>query len=143
MKYVDEFRDGKAAKGLAKEIASEVVPGRRYHFMEFCGGHTHAVFRYGVQDLLPPEVRMIHGPGCPVCVLPVGRIDNAISLAKDHGVTLCTYGDTLRVPGSKRTSLMKLKADGADVRMVYSSMDAIKIAAENPEKKVVFFGLGF
>ena len=143
MKYVDEFRDGKAARGLAKEIRAEVQAGRRYHFMEFCGGHTHAVFRYGVQDLLPPEVRMIHGPGCPVCVLPVGRIDNAITLARDHGVTLCTYGDTLRVPGSKRVSLMKLKADGADVRMVYSSMDAIKIAVENPDKKVVFFGLGF
>ncbi|MCW9035693.1 MAG: hydrogenase formation protein HypD [Rhodospirillales bacterium] len=143
MKYVDEFRDGKAAKGLAKEIATEVVPGQRYHFMEFCGGHTHAVFRYGVQDLLPPEVKMIHGPGCPVCVLPVGRIDNAIALAKENGVTLCTYGDTLRVPGSKRTSLMKLKADGADVRMVYSSMDAIRIASENPDKEIVFFGLGF
>jgi hydrogenase expression/formation protein HypD len=143
VKYVDEFRDGKAARGLAKEIRAEVQVGRRYHFMEFCGGHTHAVFRYGVQDLLPPEVRMIHGPGCPVCVLPVGRIDNAITLARDYGVTLCTYGDTLRVPGSKRVSLMKLKADGADVRMVYSSMDAIKIAVENPDKKVVFFGLGF
>jgi len=143
VKYVDEFRNGKAARGLAQEIAAEVRSGRRYHFMEFCGGHTHAVFRYGVQDLLPPEVRMIHGPGCPVCVLPVGRIDNAIALARDEGVTLCTYGDTLRVPGSKRVSLMKLKADGADVRMVYSSMDAIKIASENPDKKVVFFGLGF
>lgn len=116
---------------------------RTYSFMEFCGGHTHAIFRYGVQDLLPEQVNMIHGPGCPVCVLPVGRIDNAISLVRDHGAILCTYGDTLRVPGSKRTSLMKVKAEGGDVRMVYSAMDSLKVAAENPDKEVVFFGIGF
>jgi len=143
MKYVEEFRDGKAARGLASEMHKAVRSDRTYSFMEFCGGHTHAIFRYGVQDLLPEQVNMIHGPGCPVCVLPVGRIDNAISLVRDHGAILCTYGDTLRVPGSKRTSLMKVKAEGGDVRMVYSAMDSLKVAAENPDKEVVFFGIGF
>lgn len=143
MKYVEEFRDGKAARGLASEMHKAVEADRTYSFMEFCGGHTHAIFRYGVQDLLPEQVNMIHGPGCPVCVLPVGRIDNAISLVRDHNAILCTYGDTLRVPGSKRTSLMKVKAEGGDVRMVYSAMDSLKVAAENPDWEVVFFGIGF
>jgi len=143
MKYVEEFRDGKAARGLASEMRKAVEADRTYSFMEFCGGHTHAIFRYGVQDLLPEQVNMIHGPGCPVCVLPVGRIDNAISLVRDHNTILCTYGDTLRVPGSKRTSLMKVKAEGGDVRMVYSAMDSLKVAAENPDREVVFFGIGF
>jgi hydrogenase expression/formation protein HypD len=102
MKYVDEFRDGRVARDLAKSIAAEVQPERRYHLMEFCGGHTHAISRYGLRDLLPPEIRFIHGPGCPVCVLPIGRIDSAIELARDHGVILCSYGDTLRVPASER-----------------------------------------
>jgi len=143
MKYVEEFRDGKAARGLASEMRKAVQSDRTYSFMEFCGGHTHAIFRYGVQDLLPKQVNMVHGPGCPVCVLPVGRINNAISLVRDHGAILCTYGDTLRVPGSKRMSLMKVKAEGGDVRMVYSAMDSLKVAAENPDKEVVFFGIGF
>lgn len=143
MKYIDEFRDGELARGLARSIAKEAIQDRRYNFMEFCGGHTHAIARYGIEDLLPKTVRMIHGPGCPVCVLPVGRIDNAIDLAKQPGVILCTYGDMLRVPGSKRVSLLSAKADGADVRMVYSTMDALSIAKDNPEKTVIFFGIGF
>lgn len=143
MKYVDEFRDGQVAQGLARAIAAEVVPERRYNFMEFCGGHTHAISRYGVPDLLPPNVRMIHGPGCPVCVLPIGRIDLAIMLALEKGVILCTYADTLRVPASGRLSLMRAKARGGDIRMVYSVTDALKIARENPDKEVVFFAIGF
>jgi len=143
VKYVDEFRDGKVARSLAHTIATEVRPERRYHLMEFCGGHTHAISRYGLRDLLPPEIHFIHGPGCPVCVLPIGRIDSAIELARDHGVILCSYGDTLRVPASERMSLLRAKAEGADIRMVYSSADALKIARDNPEREVVFFAIGF
>ena len=111
--------------------------------MEFCGGHTHAISRYGVADLLPANVRMIHGPGCPVCVLPIGRIDNAIELAARPGLILCTYADTMRVPASRGLSLLKAKAGGSDVRMVYSSADAVRIARENPGREVVFFAIGF
>ena len=111
--------------------------------MEFCGGHTHAISRYGLEDLLPANVRMIHGPGCPVCVLPVGRIDDAIRLARRPEVTLLTYGDVMRVPGTGGLSLMKAKASGADVRMVYSTLDALKIAEAEPDRKVVFFAIGF
>jgi hydrogenase expression/formation protein HypD len=143
MKYIDEFRDGELAKGLAAAIRQIASPERKYHFMEFCGGHTHAISRYGVTDLLPPNVRMIHGPGCPVCVLPIGRVDMAIRLALEAGVTLCTYGDTLRVPASDSLSLMKAKARGGDIRMVYSSADAVTIAQQNPVKQVVFFAIGF
>jgi hydrogenase expression/formation protein HypD len=143
MKYIDEFRDGELAKGLAAALRQITRPERDYHFMEFCGGHTHAISRYGVTDLLPPNVRMIHGPGCPVCVLPIGRIDMAIRLALDNGVTLCTYGDTLRVPASGGLSLMKAKSRGGDIRMVYSSADALSLAQQNPDKQVVFFAIGF
>ena len=143
MKYVDEFRDGEVAKGLAVAIAAEAKASRDYSFMEFCGGHTHAISRYGVSDLLPPNVRMIHGPGCPVCVLPIGRIDLAIRLALDRGVILATYGDTLRVPASGGLSLLKAKARGGDIRMVYSTADALKIARENPQREVVFLAIGF
>lgn len=142
MKYVDEFRDGDLARALAETISREVSPDREYRLMEFCGGHTHAIFRYGIPDLLPEQINMIHGPGCPVCVLPMSRIDAAIALAVKHKVTLCSYGDMLRVPGST-SSLLKAKAEGADIRMVYSIMDALKIARENPEKEVVFFAIGF
>lgn len=143
MKYIDEFRDGELARGLSAAIRQAADADRRYHFMEFCGGHTHAISRYGVSDLLPDNVRMIHGPGCPVCVLPIGRVDMAIRLALECGVTLCTYGDTLRVPASDSLSLMKAKARGGDIRMVYSSADAVKIAQQHPEKQVVFFAIGF
>ena len=109
MKYIDEFRDGAVAQGIAANIAAAVEPERRYSFMEFCGGHTHAISRYGLSDLLPPNVRMVHGPGCPVCVLPIGRVDLAINLALSRDVILCTYGDTLRVPASNGLSLMKAR----------------------------------
>ncbi|HUO79008.1 MAG TPA: hydrogenase formation protein HypD [Steroidobacteraceae bacterium] len=143
MKYVDEFRDAALARGLAAAIAREADPARRYHFMEFCGGHTHAISRYGVADLLPANVRMIHGPGCPVCVLPIGRIDLAIGLALERGVILCSYGDTMRVPASAGRSLLRAKAEGADVRMVYSAADALRIARAHPEREVVFLAIGF
>lgn len=144
MKYVDEFRDGALAAKLAGAIAREADTGRNYAFMEFCGGHTHAISRYGVTDLLPANVRMIHGPGCPVCVLPIGRIDMAIRLALSRpDVTICTYGDCLRVPASDGLSLLKAKARGADIRMVYSAADALALAQKLPEREVVFFAIGF
>ena len=143
MKYVDEFRDRVLAERIAERIAAEVQPQRRYSFMEFCGGHTHAISRYGVTELLPKAVRMIHGPGCPVCVLPIGRIDQAIDIALARGAIVCTYGDTMRVPASDSLSLMKAKARGGDIRMVYSAADALKIARENPQREVVFFAIGF
>ncbi len=143
VRFVDEFRDRDLARNLASAIGAEARPGRDYNVMEFCGGHTHAIFRYGIQDLLPGNVHMIHGPGCPVCVLPIGRIDQAVQLARDHGVILCTYGDLLRVPGVQRTTLLKAKAEGCDVRMVYSSLDALAIAEANPDRQVVFFAIGF
>jgi hydrogenase expression/formation protein HypD len=143
MKYIDEFRCGDTARRLAGRIASELQPERRYSFMEFCGGHTHAIARYGIGELLPPQIRMIHGPGCPVCVLPIGRVDQAIGLALEKDVILCTYGDTLRVPASGSLSLMRAKARGGDIRMVYSPADALKVARENPGREVVFFAIGF
>lgn len=143
MKYIDEYRDGDIAAKIGQRIAAEVDPARRYSFMEFCGGHTHAISRYGIAGLLPTNVRMIHGPGCPVCVLPIGRIDLALSLALERNVIVCTYGDTMRVPASGGMSLIKAKARGGDIRMVYSASDALRIAADNPEREVVFFAIGF
>ena len=143
MKYVDEFRDGALARNIAANIARETDPRRRYHLMEFCGGHTHAISRYGIADLLPANVCMIHGPGCPVCVLPAGRVENAVRLAQTPGLILCCYGDLLRVPAANGMSLLKAKARGADVRMVYSSADAVNIAQQNPQRQVVFFAIGF
>jgi hydrogenase expression/formation protein HypD len=168
MKYIDEFRDGDVARRFAERIAAEVQPSRRYSFMEFCGGHTHAISRYGIAELLPGgsagsprnalpsgdgrgeagslglgEVRMIHGPGCPVCVLPIGRIDQAIALALERGALLCTYGDVMRVPASQGLSLMRAKARGADIRMIYSAADALVLAREQPQREVVFLAIGF
>ena len=143
MKYIDEFRDGDLARQIGARIAAEAHPDRNYSFMEFCGGHTHAISRYGVLELLPPNVRMIHGPGCPVCVLPIGRIDLAIRLALERGAIVCTYGDTMRVPASDSLSLIKAKARGGDIRMVYSAADAMAIARANPQREVVFFAIGF
>ncbi len=143
MRYIEEFRDGELARGLARAIAAEADPGRTYRFMEFCGGHTHAIARYGVPDLLPANVHLIHGPGCPVCVLPVGRIDQAIRLALEERVILCTYADTLRVPASEGLSLMRARARGADVRLVYAVDDALKLARETRHRQVVFFAIGF
>ena len=143
MKYIDEFRDGDVAQKIADRIRVEADAARNYSFMEFCGGHTHAISRYGVSELLPGNVRMIHGPGCPVCVLPIGRIDLALTLALERNVIVCTYGDTMRVPASGGMSLIKAKARGGDIRMVYSATDALRIAKENPEREVVFFAIGF
>ena len=143
MKYVDGFRDPAAARALAAQLAAEVQPHRRYRFMEFCGGHTHALARHGVNALLPPAIEMVHGPGCPVCVLPVGRIDQAIALAREHGAIVCTYGDTMRVPASGGRSLQQQRAEGADVRVVYSPADALRLARECPAREVVLFAIGF
>jgi hydrogenase expression/formation protein HypD len=143
MKYIDEFRDRTLARRVAAAIAAAADTGRDYRLMEFCGGHTHAIFRYGVQDLMPANVRFVHGPGCPVCVLPVARIDQAIAMAETHGVTLCTYADLMRVPATERRSLLKAKAGGADIRMVYSTQDALAVARAHPERQVVFFAIGF
>lgn len=143
MKYIDEFRDGELAQQIGQRIRAEADPQRSYSFMEFCGGHTHAISRYGVLELLPSNVRMVHGPGCPVCVLPIGRIDLAIRLALERDAIVCTYGDTMRVPASDSLSLIKAKARGGDIRMVYSAADALAIARANPQREVVFFAIGF
>lgn len=143
MKYIDEYRDGGLARGLAATIAAELQTSRHYHIMEFCGGHTHAIARYGLPDILPDNIKLVHGPGCPVCVLPIGRIDDAIAVARQPGVILCTYGDVMRVPASERFSLIKAKAAGADVRMVMSVADALRLAEQHPDRRVVFFAIGF
>lgn len=143
MRYITDFRDGKLANGIAQQIAKAVNPNRHYKFMEFCGGHTHAIHRYGIPSLLPKNVEMIHGPGCPVCVLPIKRIDNAIALAQMPNVIFCSYGDMLRVPGGNRKNLLKIKAEGSDVRIVYSVDDALRIAKEEPNKQIIFFAIGF
>lgn len=143
MKYIHEFRDGELARQIGARITAEADPSRNYDFMEFCGGHTHAISRYGVTELLPANVRMVHGPGCPVCVLPIGRIDLAIRLALERGAIVCTYGDTMRVPASDSLSLIKAKARGGDIRMVYSAADVLTLAREHPQSEVVFFAIGF
>jgi len=147
MKYVDEFRDPQKADALLRairELTQSIVRERRQllNIMEVCGGHTHTIFRYGIANMLPPEIELVHGPGCPVCVLPMGRVDDCVAIAETPGVIFTTFGDAMRVPGSKK-SLLQAKADGADVRMVYSPLDALAIARDNPRREVVFFGLGF
>ena len=143
MKYMSEFRDGDLARHLAAQITDEAQKGARYQFMEFCGGHTHAIHRYGICDLLPDNVALVHGPGCPVCVMPGNRIDEAIALVRQHGVILCTYGDMFKVPGATGDSFFTAKAGGGDIRMVYSTMDALEIARKEPLREVVFFAIGF
>lgn len=140
MKYVDEYRDQRIALALADEIARRTT--RDWVLMEICGGQTHTIMRYGLDELLPPRIHLVHGPGCPVCVTPLETIDKAIALASRPEVTLVSYGDMLRVPGS-RSDLFRVKAAGGDVRVVYSPMDAVKIAAAEPQRKVVFFAVGF
>ncbi len=140
MKYIDEYRQSDIAYKLADQIAR--LTDRPLKLMEVCGGHTHTIFKYGIEDLLPPNITMIHGPGCPVCVIPLGRVDDSISIALQPEVIFTTFGDMMRVPGSK-TNLIDAKAKGADVRMVYSPLDALKIAKKNPERQVVFLALGF
>ncbi len=147
MKYLDEFRDSAKASILVKEIEAlvatmDIPADRPLNIMEVCGGHTHSIFRYGVEGMLPKQIELVHGPGCPVCVLPMGRVDDCVAIAEQKNVIFTTFGDAMRVPGSKK-SLLQAKADGADVRMVYSPMDALALARANPAREVVFFGLGF
>ena len=145
MRYVDEYRDPAAARLAVRRITELAEGGRAgvpYAFMEVCGGHTHTIYRHGIEQLLPDTVELVHGPGCPVCVIPMGRVDDAISLAERPGVIFTSFGDMLRVPGST-SSLLEAKARGADVRMVYSPLDALKIAQANPDRRVVFFAVGF
>jgi hydrogenase expression/formation protein HypD len=142
VRFVDEFRSGEVAARLADQIAELLEPGRHYKIMEVCGGHTHAIYKHGVEDLLPDEIELVHGPGCPVCVIPMGRQDDAIAIAERPEVIFTTFGDMLRVPASNG-SLLDAKARGADVRMVYSPLDALKLARENPDREVVFFAIGF
>jgi hydrogenase expression/formation protein HypD len=142
VKFVDEFRDADLGRAVAAEILAAVEPGRHYKVMEVCGGHTHSIYKYGVDDLLPENVELVHGPGCPVCVIPMGRVDDGIAIARRPGVIFTCFGDMMRVPGSE-TTLLDAKAEGADVRMVYSPLDALRIAKANPDREVVFFAIGF
>ncbi len=147
MKYVTEFRDPGKAQALLAEIRrlSQLLPinsAKPLKLMEICGGHTHSIFKYGLETVLPDNIELIHGPGCPVCVMPRGRLDDAIALAEQPNVIFTTFGDAMRVPGSQK-SLLQAKAQKADVRMVYSPLDALKIAQENPDKEIIFFGIGF
>ena len=142
VKFVDEFRDPELGRALAGEVLSLVEPGRHYKLMEVCGGHTHSIYKFGIDDLLPENVELVHGPGCPVCVIPMGRVDDGIALAHQPNVIFTCFGDMLRIPGSDG-SLLDAKAEGADIRMVYSPLDALRIAKENPEREVVFFAIGF
>ena len=141
MRFVDEYREPGGIARLSEEIA-RLAEGRRVKLMEVCGGHTHAIYKHGLQDLLPEHVELVHGPGCPVCVIPMGRIDDAIALAQTEGVIFATYGDMMRVPSSTG-SLIDAKADGADVRFIYSPLDALTLARNNPNRQVVFFAVGF
>ncbi len=140
MKYVDEYRDPAAVQRLAEKLKRIVT--RPWTIMEVCGGQTHAIVRFGLDSLLPPQVTLVHGPGCPVCVTPIGIIDQALALAERPDVIFTSFGDMLRVPGTE-SDLLRVKAKGGDVRMVYSPLDALKIARENPSKEVVFFAVGF
>ena len=142
MRYIEEFRDPQLGRALAGEISALVEPGRTYKLMEVCGGHTHSIYRYALHELLPDSVELVHGPGCPVCVLPMGRVDDGIAIARNREVTMTCFGDMLRVPGSEG-SLLEARAAGADVRVVYSPLDALAIARENPDREVVFFAIGF
>lgn len=140
MKFLDEYRDARIARALLSEIERAVT--KPWVLMEICGGQTHTLMRYGIDALLPPGIELVHGPGCPVCVTPIDVVDKAIHIASLPDVTLVSYGDMLRVPGSS-TDLLKLKAAGADVRVAYSPMEALKLARLNPGRRVVFFGIGF
>ena len=145
MKYINEFRDPQKTKALIQkieQIGTQIYAGKPIKIMEVCGGHTHAIFKYGLEDLLPKTIELVHGPGCPVCIMPKGKLDDAIALSQQPHVIFATFGDAMRVPGSKY-SLMEAKANGADIRMVYSPLDALQIAKQNPDKEVVFFAIGF
>jgi len=142
MRFVDEFRDPEMARVLAREIARLADPRRHYKFMEVCGGHTHTIYKHGIEDYLPPNLTLVHGPGCPVCVIPMGRVDDAVHIAAQPEVILTSFGDMMRVPGG-RGSFLDATARGADIRMVYSPLDALKVARQNPDKQVVFMAIGF
>ena len=142
MRFVDEFRDEDLAEALGREITALCEPGRHYKLMEVCGGHTHTIYRYGVQDHLPEAIELVHGPGCPVCVIPMGRVDDGMAIAEREGMILTCFGDMMRVPGGKG-SFLEANARGADIRMVYSPLDALRIARENPDRQVVFYAIGF
>lgn len=143
MKFVDEFRDPADARALIARITDKAARLERpVKIMEICGGHTHSIYRYGLENLLPDSIDLVHGPGCPVCVIPMGRVDDALWLSQQPEVILTTFGDMMRVPGSNG-SLLQARARGADIRFVYSPLDALKLAEENPAKQVVFFAVGF
>lgn len=142
MRFVDEFRDPEMARALAAQIAALCEPRRQYKFMEVCGGHTHTIYKHGVEDYLPPNITLVHGPGCPVCVIPMGRVDDAIHIAEQPNVLMTSFGDMMRVPGGQG-SFLDSTAAGADIRMVYSPLDALKVARQNPDKEVVFMAIGF
>ncbi|MFC7385291.1 hydrogenase formation protein HypD [Sphaerisporangium rhizosphaerae] len=142
MRFVDEYRDAGKARALAARIAALCEPGRAYKFMEVCGGHTHTIYKHGLEDYLPACVSLVHGPGCPVCVIPMGRVDDAIAIAEQPDVIMTSFGDMMRVPGGNG-SFLDAKARGADIRMVYSPLDALKIARDNPDRRVVFLAIGF
>jgi hydrogenase expression/formation protein HypD len=142
VRFVDEFRDPAMARVLAARIAAICEPHRQYKFMEVCGGHTHTIYKHGIEDYLPPNITLVHGPGCPVCVIPMGRVDDAIHIAEQPEVIMTSFGDMMRVPGGQG-SFLDAKAQGADIRMVYSPLDALKLARQNPAKEVVFMAIGF
>lgn len=147
MKFVDEFRHPEKAKALIAHIHAlkdniPLINDQPLQFMEFCGGHTHTIFRYGIEPLLPDWIELLHGPGCPVCILPMGRIDECITLAEQPNIIFATFGDAMRVPGTSK-NLLQARADGADIRMTYSPLDALELARQNPDREVVFFALGF
>ena len=142
MRYIDEFRSGELASALQSELEQAMPSGRELALMEVCGGHTHAIYKHGIDELLPQGLELVHGPGCPVCVIPVGRVDDAVALALEPNVIFTTFGDMMRVPGSKG-SLLDARSRGADVRMVYSPLDALELARANPEREVIFFAIGF
>ncbi|MCP2250468.1 hydrogenase formation protein HypD [Lentzea aerocolonigenes] len=142
MRFVDEYRDADKARALAAEIARLCGPGREYKFMEVCGGHTHTIYKHGIEDYLPENITLVHGPGCPVCVIPMGRVDDAIHIARQPGVLMTSFGDMMRVPGGGG-NFFDSNAEGTNIRMVYSPLDALKIARERPDVRVVFMAIGF
>ncbi|NIJ13801.1 hydrogenase expression/formation protein HypD [Saccharomonospora amisosensis] len=142
MRFVDEFRDAGTAKALAAKIAWLCEPGREYKFMEVCGGHTHTIYKHGLEDYLPEQISLVHGPGCPVCVIPMGRVDDAIHIASQPDVIMTSFGDMMRVPGGEG-NFFDSNSEGTNIRMVYSPLDSLKIAKQNPDKHVVFMAIGF
>lgn len=142
MRFVDEFRDADKARALSAKITSLCEPGREYKFMEVCGGHTHTIYKHGLEDYLPETITLVHGPGCPVCVIPMGRIDDSIHIARQPGVLMTSFGDMMRVPGSGG-NFFDSNAEGTNIRMVYSPLDSLKVARQNPDMHVVFMAIGF